>query len=208
MLQLELFNTYATGFKTSDRLKVLVGCEYSGVIRNAFAAKGCDAWSCDIIPSESETPGNHFLCDVREVIDRGWDIAIFHPPCTALAVSGARWFPEKQAEIERSLNFVKELMNAPIPRIAIENPVGLINSLICKPTQIIHPWQFGEAENKSTCLWLKNLPKLTPTKVIPKSDRKNTLYRLPPSADRGKLRSKTFAGIANVMAKQWTEYCL
>jgi len=133
-------------------MKILIACEYSGTVREAFKALGHDAWSCDIL--ETEIPGNHLQCDVREIIEDGWDMMIAHPPCTHLAVSGARWFKYKQREQAEALEFVLLLMNAPIPRIAIENPISIISSRIRKPDQIIQPWQFGHGETKSTCLWL------------------------------------------------------
>lgn len=182
-------------------MKVLVGCEFSGVVRDAFSKLGADAWSCDLLPCESG--GNHFQCDVRLILGDGWDLAIFHPPCTHLAVSGARWFKQKQNEQEDALRFVKCLLDAPIKHIAIENPISIISSRIRKPDQIIQPWQFGHGETKATCLWLKNLPKLHQTNVV--SGRENRIWKLPPSKDRWKLRSITFKGIADAMAEQWTK---
>jgi site-specific DNA-cytosine methylase len=180
-------------------MKVLVGCEFSGVVRDAFLKRGHDALSCDLLPSDSSGP--HYQGDVRNIIKDGWDLAIFHPPCTHLAVSGARWFKDKRREQSEALEFVKELMNAPIPKIAIENPVSIISSRIRKPDQIIQPWQFGHGETKKTCLWLKNLPSLKPTKIV--DWRENRIHRLPPSDERWKLRSKTYSGIAEAMADQW-----
>lgn len=181
-------------------LRVLVACEYSGVVRDAFRARGHDAWSCDILPTER--PGPHYQTDVREVLDCRWDLMIAHPPCTHLAVSGARWFVEKRAEQESALAFVRLLMDAPIPRIAIENPVSIISSRIRRPDQIIQPWQFGHGETKATCLWLKNLPRLTPTNIV--SGREARIHKMPPSADRWKERSRTYNGIAQAMAEQWS----
>jgi site-specific DNA-cytosine methylase len=138
---------------------------------------------------------------VRDILGDGWDLMIAHPPCTHLAVSGARWFKDKVTEQAEALDFVRLLMNAPIERIAIENPVSIISSKIRKPDQIIQPWQFGHGETKATCLWLKNLPKLTPTNIV--EGRDNRIHRMPPSPDRWKLRSTTYAGIAQAMAEQW-----
>lgn len=190
-------------------MRVLVACEYSGRVREAFRKLGHDAWSCDIIPSDDNSP-HHYQCDVREVLDKGWDLMIAHPPCTYLASSGLHWnkrIAGRQAKTEEALEFIQLLMSAPIERIAIENPIGCISSRIRKPEQIIQPWQFGEDASKSTCLWLKNLPKLTPTKIIKKERYANQTAsgqnNLPPSKDRWKLRSTTYQGIADAMAKQW-----
>jgi hypothetical protein len=180
-------------------MKVLVACEYSGTVRDAFLRAGHDAMSCDILPTDSNGP--HYQGDVRDILGDGWDLMIAHPPCTHLAVSGARWFKDKVTEQAEALDFVRLLMNAPIERIAIENPVSIISSKIRKPDQIIQPWQFGHGETKATCLWLKNLPKLTPTNVV--EGRDNRIHRMPPSPDRWKLRSTTYAGIAQAMAEQW-----
>lgn len=182
--------------------RVLVACEYSGSVRDAFAALGWDAWSCDILPSEK--PGNHYQGDVRDILGNGWDILIAHPPCTHLAVSGARWFPAKRAsgEQQEALDFVRLLLDAPIPHIALENPISIISSQVRKPDQVIQPWQHGHGETKSTCLWLKGLPKLQPSNVV--EGREQRVWKLPPSADRWKERSRTFAGIAKAMAVQWT----
>ncbi len=180
-------------------MKVLVACEFSGRVRDAFIAKGHDAWSCDILPSDA--PGPHIQGDVSNVLDQGWDLMIAHPPCTHLAVSGARWFKEKQREQAEALTFVKILMDAPIPRIAIENPISIISSKIRKPDQIIQPWQFGHGEVKSTCLWLKGLPLLIPTNIV--EGREPKVHRMPPGENRWKLRSLTYQGIATAMADQW-----
>lgn len=181
--------------------KVLIACEYSGRVRDAFLARGHDAMSCDLLPTDS--PGPHYQGDVRDVLDAGWDLMIGHPPCTDLAVSGARHFAAKIADGRqgRALDFVRLLMNAPIPQIAIENPISVISSRIRKPDQVIQPWQFGHGETKATCLWLKNLPKLRPTNIV--DGRDNRIHRMPPSPDRWKLRSVTYAGIAEAMADQW-----
>jgi len=181
-------------------MRVLVACEYSGAVRDAFRARGHDAMSCDLLPTD--VLGPHYQGDVRDVLGDGWDLMVAHPPCTHLAVSGARWFKHKQSEQADALAFVRLLMDAPIPRIAIENPVSIISSRIRKPDQIIQPWQFGHGETKATCLWLKNLPRLTPTQIV--EGREARVHRMPPSADRWKLRSATFPGVAAAMADQWT----
>jgi hypothetical protein len=180
-------------------VRVLVACEYSGTVRDAFLAAGHDAMSCDLLPTDVDGP--HYQGDVRDVLNDGWDLMIAHPPCTHLAVSGARWFKDKQAEQAEALAFVRLLMDAPVPRIAIENPVSVISSRIRKPDQVIQPWQFGHGETKATCLWLKGLPKLTPTNIV--DGRVNRIHRMPPSPDRWKLRSTTYKGIAAAMAAQW-----
>lgn len=180
-------------------MKVLVACEFSGRVRDAFTALGHDAWSCDIVPSDQ--PGQHIQGDVSKVLDWGWDLMIAHPPCTHLAVSGSRWFKDKQDEQREALNFVTLLLDAPIPRIALENPVSVISSKIRKPDQIIQPWQFGHGETKATCLWLKNLPKLLPTDIV--TGREARVHRMSPGPNRGKLRSLTYPGIASAMAHQW-----
>jgi len=180
-------------------VKVLVACEFSGTVREAFRSKGHDAWSCDLLPTNR--PGQHITGDVRRILSDGWDLLIAHPPCTYLAVSGARWFKDRLAEQADAIDFVRLLLSADIPRVALENPVGVISSRIRKPDQIIQPWQFGHGETKATCLWLKNLPKLTPTDVV--SGREQKVHRMPPSPDRWKLRSLTYPGIAHAMAEQW-----
>ena len=181
-------------------LRVLVACEFSGVVRDAFTAQGHRAASCDILPSE--TLGEHYQKDVREILDLGWDLMIAHPPCTHLAVSGARWFKDKKAEQAQALEFVRLLLDAPIERIALENPVSIISSRIRKPDQVIQPWQFGHGETKATCFWLKNLPKLAPTNIV--DGREARIHRISPGPDRWKERSRTFLGIAQAMAAQWT----
>ena len=183
--------------------KVLIACEFSGTVRDEFAALGFDAWSCDILPTER--PGQHYQCDVLEVLDRGWDLMVAHPPCTHLAVSGAWKFKEKDAEQLAALQFVLRLIGAPIPRIAIENPVSVISSYVRKPDQIIQPWQFGHGEQKTTCLWLKNLPPLRPTEIV--SGRRSRILEESPDAQRWKRRSITYAGIAKAMAEQWGRAC-
>ena len=190
-------------------MRVLVACEYSGAVRDAFLRAGHDALSCDLLPSDA--PGPHYQGDVRDILADGWDLMIAHPPCTHLAVSGARWFKDKHAEQAEALDFVRLLLDAPIPRIALENPVSIISSRIRKPDQIIQPWQFGHEATKTTCLWLNGLPPLTPTNIVDKGARHVTKsgrslpkwYNLPPSLDRWKIRSATFAGIAAAMADQW-----
>jgi site-specific DNA-cytosine methylase len=183
-------------------LKVLVACEFSGTVRRAFRALGDDAWSCDLLPAEDDSP-YHVKGDCRDLLDMGWDILIAHPPCTHLAVSGARWFAEKRTEQAEALEFVRTLLDAPVPCIALENPVSIISSKIRKPDQIIQPWQFGHGETKATCLWLKNLPKLVATNIV--DGREARVHRMPPGPDRWKERSRTFTGIAAAMAEQWSE---
>jgi len=183
-------------------MKVLVACEFSGTVRRAFAARGHDAWSCDLLPADDGS-AQHIQGDVSGVLGDGWDMMIGHPPCTDLAVSGARHFAAKIADGRqgRALDFVRLLMDAPIPQIAIENPISVISSHIRKPDQVIQPWQFGHGETKATCLWLKNLPKLRPTNIV--DGRDNRIHRMPPGPDRWKLRSVTYSGIADAMADQW-----
>lgn len=186
-------------------MRVLVACEFSGIVREAFRSRGHDAVSVDLLPSE--LPGPHYVADVREVLDHGWDLMVAHPPCTHLAVSGARWFKGKEAEQAQSLAFVAALLSAPIERIALENPVSIISSRIRKPNQIIQPWQYGHDAAKKTCLWLKNLPELVPTDVLVKDLYANQTpsgqNKLGPSPDRWKDRSRTYPGIAAAMAEQW-----
>lgn len=187
-------------------MNVLVACEFSGIVREAFAEKGHDAVSCDLL--DTEIPSRfHRKGDVKDLLDGDWDLLIAHPPCTHLAVSGARWFKDKQQEQKEALRFVRELMYYDIPKIAIENPVSVISTKIRKPDQIIQPWQFGEDASKKTCLWLKNLPKLIPTDVIVKTRYANQTSsgqnKLGPSKDRAKIRGTTYSGIAKAMAEQW-----
>ena len=184
-------------------IRVLVGCEYSAVVRDAFRRRGFDAWSCDILPTEGD-PRWHIQGDLLDVINDGWDMACFHPPCTHLAVSGARWFKDKQAEQAEALDFVRALLNAPIKHIALENPVSIISSRIRKPDQTYHPYHFGLGEVKRTCLWLKNLPTLTPTNVVP--GREPRVHKMPPGPNRWKERSRTPAGVAEAMSAQWGGY--
>lgn len=183
-------------------MRVLVACEFSGIVREAFAARGHDAWSCDLLPTEK--PGQHVVGDVMSYLygyGAPWDLMIAHPPCTHLAVSGARWFKDKTTEQDAALLFVRRLLTAPVYRIALENPISIISSRVRKPDQIIQPWMFGHGETKATCLWLKNLPALVPTDVV--SGREARVHRMPPGPDRWKERSRTMQGIAGAMADQW-----
>jgi site-specific DNA-cytosine methylase len=189
-------------------MKVLIACEYSGAVRDAFISQGHDAISCDLLPTDA--PGPHYQGDVRDIIEDGFDLMVAHPPCTHLAVSGARWFKDKQVEQAEALDFVRLLLSAPIGKIALENPISIISSRIRKPNQIIQPWQFGHPESKSTCLWLKNLPKLIATDILPlpasgrwSNQTPSGQNKLGPSPDRWKERSKTYQGIAEAMAQQW-----
>jgi site-specific DNA-cytosine methylase len=186
-------------------LRVLIACEFSGTVRRAFRALGHDAWSCDLLPAEDSSP-HHIEGDVRHagLLSSLWDLMIAHPPCTHLAVSGARWFKDKQKEQAEALDFVRRLLLAPVPHIALENPVSIISSHIRKPDQIIQPWQFGHGETKATCLWLKNLPELVPTNIV--EGREARIHKMPPGPDRWKERSRTFEGIAKAMAEQWGAY--
>jgi hypothetical protein len=182
-------------------LRVLVACEFSGVVRDAFRALGHEAWSCDLLPAETN-PQWHWTTDCRnQIYSHQYDLMIAHPPCTHLAVSGARWFKGKEREQAESLDFVRELMAAPIPRIAIENPISVISSRIRKPDQIIQPFHFGDPFRKTTCLWLKNLPLLDRTSGMTTGEQK--CWKEPPSPDRWKIRSRTYAGFAAAMALQW-----
>jgi hypothetical protein len=180
-------------------VRVLVACEFSGTVRDAFRARGHDAMSCDLLPTEVDGP--HYQGDVFDVIADGWDLMIAHPPCTHLAVSGARHFHRKAVEQADALDFVRRLLDAPIARIALENPISVISSKIRKPDQIVQPWMFGHGETKATCLWLKGLPLLTPTDVV--EGREAKIHRMPPGPNRWRERSRTYAGIARAMATQW-----
>lgn len=195
-------------------MRVLVACEYSGVVRDAFLARGHDAMSCDLLPTE--VPGPHYEGDVRDVLDDGWDLMICHPPCTYLASSGLHWnkrIPGREQLTEESVAFVRLLLDADIPRIALENPIGRISTAIRKPDQIIQPHQFGHDASKATCLWLKNLPPLLPTSLVAprmvngrprwSNQTDSGQNKLPPGKDRWKLRSTTYQGIADAMAEQW-----
>lgn len=181
-------------------MRVLIGCEFSGIVRRAFRNLGHDAWSCDLLPAE-DGGGFHYQRSVLEVLDFGWDLAIFHPPCTHLAVSGARWMKSKGDLVDKALYFVWTLLHTSIPRVALENPISIISSRIRKPDQIIQPWQFGHGETKATCLWLKNLPPLKPTNIV--SGRNPRVHHASPGPDRWKERSRTLPGIAEAMASQW-----
>ena len=183
-------------------MRVIVACEYSGRVREAFRKLGHDAWSCDILESDDDSEF-HIQTRIEDIINDGWDLMICHPPCTHLAVSGARHFKAKQESgvQQQALDFVQMLLNAPIDKICLENPVSIISSRIRKPDQIIQPWQFGHGETKATCLWLKNLPKLVPTDIV--EGREQRVHKMPPSPNRWKERSRTYQGIANAMAAQW-----
>jgi len=196
-------------------VKVLVACEYSGIVRDAFTVRGFDATSCDILPTENK--GKHYQGDIFDILYDGWDLMIAHPPCTHLAVSGARWFKDKQKEQKEALEFVKKLLDAPIKYIALENPVSIISSKIRKPNQIIQPYQFGHEAQKTTCLWTKNLPNLIPTNIVGKgefitykSGKKHPKWYADalalPKQERMKVRSKFWPGIAEAMADQWGTY--
>ena len=182
-------------------MRVLVACEFSGTVRDAFIARGHEAMSCDLL--ETEAPGPHYRGDVRDVLDYPWDLMICHPPCTDLSVSGAKHFAAKRMDgrQQASASFALTLAKSDIPRICLENPISVLSSLWRKPDQIIQPWQFGHGETKATCLWLKGLTPLQPTNIV--DGREQRVFRLPPSADRWKERSRTFPGIAAAMADQW-----
>lgn len=182
-------------------MKILVACEFSGTVREAFASRGHDAWSCDILPTE--IPGQHYQGDVMDILDDGWDMMIAHPPCTHLAVSGARHFEAKKKDgrQQQGIDFFMVMINAPINKIAVENPVSIMSTVYRKPDQIIQPWQFGHGETKATCLWLKGLDKLIPTDIV--DGRSDRIHKMPPSKNRWKERSKTYQGIADAMAEQW-----
>ena len=181
------------------RKRVLIACEFSGIVRDAFLQNGIEAVSCDLL--ESEQPGPHICGDVLDQLDRNWSMMIAFPPCTHLAVSGARWFKGKQKEQGLALSFFRRLLDAPIPRIAVENPVSIVSTRIRKPDQIVQPWQFGHGETKATCLWLKGLPLLQPTNIV--DGREQRIHKMSPSKNRWRERSRTFAGIASAMASQW-----
>ena len=200
-------------------MKVLVACEYSGTVRNAFLDRGHDAWSCDLLPSEDGS-NRHIIGDARDLLNDGWDLMVAHPPCTRLCNSGVRWLStpppgktadQMQAELEAGADLFSAFWNAPIERVAIENPVmhRHAKALIVnyrEPAQSVQPWQFGHGECKRTCLWLRNLPPLTPTRIV--EGREQRVHRMPPSADRWKERSRFFPGIADAMADQWGGYAL
>jgi hypothetical protein len=181
-------------------VRVLVGCEFSAKVRDAFRARGHNAYSCDLLPSEGD-PLFHYQTDVRLVLGLGWDLMIVHPPCTLLTRAGARWWKGREREQEESLHFVRLLLDAPIPRIALENPPGKIGTAIRKADQTIQPWMFGHGETKATSLWLKNLPLLKPTNIV--EGREPRVFWEAPGPDRWKRRSRTLPGIAQAMAEQW-----
>jgi hypothetical protein len=181
-------------------MRVLVACEYSGRVRDAFRRRGHDAWSCDLLECEAD-PRWHYQAPVEELLNRGWDLMVAHPPCTHLAVSGSRHFHRKQREQAEALDFVRLLMNAPIPRWCIENPVSVISSAIRPADQVIQPWEFGHGETKATCLWLQNLPRLRPTNVV--EGREPRVHMMPPGPNRWQERSRTYEGIAEAMGDQW-----
>lgn len=183
-------------------MKVLVGCEYSGKVREACRSLGHDAWSCDLLPAADGSEW-HIQEDLIRVLGEEWDMLIAFPPCTHLASSGARWFKQKRADgrQQQGIDFFMALATCSIERVAIENPVGIMSTVYRKPDQIIQPWQFGHGETKATCLWLKGLPKLTPTKIV--EGREQRVWKMPPSKDRGHKRSETYEGIAKAMAHQW-----
>lgn len=181
-------------------MKILIACEFSGVVRNAFAELGHEVWSCDLL--DTELPGKHYKCDIKEVLKDHWDLLIAFPPCTHLCVSGARWFKNKKQEQEDAINFFMLFVNSShIPKIAIENPIGIMSTKYKKPDQIIQPWMFGHGEIKATCFWLKGLPKLKPTEIV--KGRNPRVHYASPGINRWKERSKTLSGIAKAMAEQW-----
>lgn len=207
--------------------RILIACEYSGTVREAFKAKGYDAWSCDLLPTE--IPGNHYQCDVLDVLNEGWDMMIAHPPCTYLTISANKWYkdqPERKSGTlvgaarrharQQAIDFFIGIYNAPIPKICIENPIGIMSTAFRKPDQVIQPFMFGHPETKATCLWLKRLPPLchyahddlfnskTHVELPHLKSEKERLHYLPPSSERWKIRSKTFQGIAEAMASQWS----
>ena len=186
-------------------MRVLVACEYSARVRDAFRSRGHDAYSCDLLECEGD-PRWHLQQPVEDVLADGWDLMVAHPPCTHLAVSGSRHFHRKQREQAEALDFVRLLMAAPVERWCIENPVSIISSAIAPPSQIIQPWQFGHGETKATCLWLKNLPKLKPTDCV--DGRESRVWLMSPGPDRWKERSRTYQGVADAMAKQWGDSLL
>lgn len=183
---------------------ILIACEESQRVTKAFRALGYEAYSCDIEPTSGNNPEWHIQQDVTPLLNMHWDLIIAFPPCTHLAVSGARWFAQKKADgrQQQAINFFMQFANSKCNKVAIENPVSIMSSVYRKPDQIIQPWQFGHGETKATCLWLKGLPKLEPTKIV--NGRKQKVWKMPPSVDRAKLRSKTYQGIADAMAEQWS----
>ena len=188
-----------TGTK-GDTVRILIACEFSEIVKEQLLIRGHDAHSCDLLPGEKGLP-NHHQCDVRDLLNDGWDLMIAHPPCTHLAVSGARWFKGKEHLIIDAKEFFLELVNSKIPRVAVENPVSIMSTCYRKPDQIIQPWMFGHGETKMTCLWLKRLPKLVPTNIV--DGREGRVWKEPPGPERWKNRSRTYLGIAQAMAEQW-----
>ena len=187
-------------------MKVLVACEFSGIVRDAFIRHGHDAISCDLLPSE--TPGPHYEGDIRHYLHLHdfplFDLIIAHPPCTYLAVSGARWWKDRQSDQREAIRFFMDfalIAEEICPKVCIENPIGIMSRIYRKPNQIIQPWQFGHGETKATCLWTRGLPDLVPTNIV--TGRENKIHRMPPSPDRWKNRSRTYQGIAEAMAEQW-----
>lgn len=184
-------------------MKILIACEFSGIVREAFKARGHDAVSLDILPTE--IPGSHIqdtlYTDKVDYLQAGWDLVIAHPPCTHLAVSGARWFVGKERERWESIQFFMHIALCDVPKLAIENPIGIMSTVYRKPDQIIHPWQFGHGETKATCLWLKGLPLLKPSNIV--DGREHRIHKMSPSKNRWKERSRTYTGIAAAMAEQW-----
>jgi len=188
-------------------MKILIACEESQVVTKEFRRQGHEAYSCDIVESSGGHPEWHLQQTVIPLLKENWDMIIAFPPCTHLAVSGARWFPEKRKDgrQQQGIDFFMKFANCDCARLAIENPIGIMSTAYRKPDQIIQPWQFGHGETKATCLWLKNLPKLKPTNIV--TGREQKIWKMPPSEERSKLRSKTFLGIAKAMAEQWSK-CL
>lgn len=184
-------------------MKILIACEESQAVCKAFRVKGHEAYSCDIEPCSGGRPEWHIQGDVLPLLEKEWDMIIAFPPCTDLCVSGARWFAEKRADgrQQKSIEFFMRFTKLNCPKVAIENPIGIMSRLNRKPDQIIQPWMFGHPESKATCLWLKGLPKLNPTEII--NERQQKCWKMPPSPDRAKLRSKTYQGIADAMAESW-----
>lgn len=182
-------------------MKVLVACEFSGRVRDAFTALGHDAMSCDLLDTES--PGKHFKGDVLEILNQHWDLVIAFPPCTDLCVSGARWFEKKRQDgsQQRSIDFFMQFVHCNAKRVAIENPVGIMSTKYRKPDQVIQPYEYGHGEQKATCLWLKNLPPLVPTEIV--GGREQKVWKMGPGPERAKMRSLTYQGVANAMAAQW-----
>ena len=185
-------------------MRVLVGCEFSGTVRRAFRALGHEAWSCDMLEAEDGS-AYHRQGDVLDMLDEGWDLGIFHPPCTRLTVAGARWFRGKEQEQADAIAFVEQLWACHIPRVCIENPIGVLStqSKLGEPTQIVQPWQFGHGETKATCLWLRGLSPLDPTQIV--DGREARIHRMAPGPNRWRERSRTYQGIADAMAQQWQQ---